>query len=552
MILPFKSERMNMRVKRGRKLVLIVAAVIFLAASPTDNGVLAAAMKHSYGDGDGGEKAAFTSSVSVTKMTYSSSILEDGDLSTVRHSRLIIFKEGSFPAHPEELLRKWPEIEATSLPEAGMLRLTGNSLPQLQQAEAELRQIYSDSIEQVGEDPKIIVSDKNDELPNAAYPSANSLLKIRDWNSTAETTLQPKNFLRKVQTGSEDDSSPLIANATLYQKWGWDIKEVTNDGRSLSVQAGNHNIVVAVVDSGIDASHPDLSANIMNSGKSFVPGVADTSDWIGHGTMVAGAIAANGKLLGVGPNLGLVAYKVFEQGEADSSWVIEAIIQAVRDDVDVINLSLGTYKSLIKPEDQAVLIAYTRALTYAYLKGVVVVASSGTNGLDISNPFRLAGSLGWENDLAVHAPGGLPGVITVSASNREHERAFYSNYGLPNMIAAPAGDYGSTWFTKGELNLLSMCLTTYPTQLPQSYLSQLAGLPAGYEFMIGTSLAAPKVSAAAALLIAEGREKGVRINPDIVKKVLLRNATDYGVPGPDGDFGVGVVNIYEALKNIRL
>ena len=93
-----------------------------------------------------------------------------------------------------------------------------------------------------------------------------------------------------------------------------------------------------------------------------------------------------------------------------------------------------------------------------------------------------------------------------------------------------------------------MCLTTYPTNLPQSYLSQLVGLPAGYEFMIGTSLAAPKVSAAAALLIAEGREKGRQMSPEDVKQILFRSATDYGATGPDTDFGVGVVNVYEALK----
>ncbi|MNT75963.1 Extracellular serine protease precursor [compost metagenome] len=68
--------------------------------------------------------------------------------------------------------------------------------------------------------------------------------------------------------------------------------------------------------------------------------------------------------------------------------------------------------------------------------------------------------------------------------------------------------------------------------------------------MIGTSLAAPKVSAAAALLIAEGREKGVRMTPDKVKQTLFKSATDYGIAGPDPDFGVGVVNVRKALKSV--
>ncbi|WP_339848359.1 S8 family serine peptidase [Paenibacillus sp. FSL W7-1088] len=218
----------------------------------------------------------------------------------------------------------------------------------------------------------------------------------------------------------------------------------------------------------------------------------------------------------------------------------------------MINLSLGTYKSLLKPDDQAALLAYERALAYAQLKGVTVVASSGTDGLNISDPSILAQALKWDaSELAVHAPGGLPDVITVSAYNRQHEKAFYSNYGLHDMIASPGGDYGSTWFTKGELNLTSMCLTTYPTHLPQSELSKLVGLPVGYEFMIGTSLAAPKVAASAGLLIAEAKERGYRLSPSAVKDMLFETANDYGEHGADEDFGVGGVNVYEALMRLN-
>lgn len=62
--------------------------------------------------------------------------------------------------------------------------------------------------------------------------------------------------------------------------------------------------------------------------------------------MVAGVIAANGNLQGIAPNVGLVPYKVFHTDAADSMWIIEAIVEAAKDDMDVINLSLGTYKSL--------------------------------------------------------------------------------------------------------------------------------------------------------------------------------------------------------------
>ncbi|NUU59114.1 S8 family serine peptidase [Paenibacillus agri] len=548
MKLLFKSKLVNKEGKHAQKLIVLILAVVvlftpFSSSSWALTSQTARVHELWMDQGDTG----VVPPVTVTDFTYLPTTGDEAVLSGIRQSRLIIFKEGHFPEHAEELQDQFPQIEVTMLPEAGMLRLAGYSLPQLQQVEAELRRIYDESIEEVGEDPKIVVSDNNDNILEGFNVNGSNFMRMQTGSSAVKNTAPHMlNFLREAQTDSINDGSPLTAKAFLYQQWGWDIKEVTDDEQSLSVQIGNHDVVVAVVDSGIDTTHPDLSSNIVREGKSFVPGVTDTFDRIGHGTMVAGTIAANGRLLGVGPNLGLASYKVFDQGEADSSWVVEAIIQAVRDDVDVINLSLGTYKSLLKPDDQAILIAYSRAIAYAYLKGVVVVASSGTDGLDIGNPFRLAESKGWKNDLAVHAPGGLPGVITVAASNREHELAYYSNYGLRNMITAPAGDYGSTWFTKGELNLLSMCLTTYPTQLPQSFLSQLVGLPAGYEFMIGTSLAAPKVSAAAALLIAEGREKGIRMSPDIIQRMLFQNATDYGT-----NLGAGVVNVYRALKNIH-
>lgn len=496
-----------------------------------------------------------TKYTTIDERTVTEEVYEEEQLSDMLINRLIIFKEGLFPADLQEWSLEWPDVKFTLMPEVGMLKISSYSKRYITLAEEAIYQRYLSSIETAGNDLEI----ENGQDNSLMFPLENIPLTGADKLSLLSSQSKMQNNLSSSKAGSKaltsnrhvSETGVDIENASLYDFWGWDIKEVTKDGQSFSLQSGNKSVVVAVIDSGIDMNHPDLAGNIVNEGKSFVPGVNDTVDRLGHGTMIAGTIAANGKLLGVGPNLGLIPYKVFDQGGAETSWVIEAIIQAVKDDVDVINLSVGTYKSLTKPEDQAALLGYMRALLYAQLNNVVVVASSGTDGLDIGNPAALANALGFSGDLMVHAPGGLPGVITVSATNKEHERAYYSNYGLRQMIAAPAGDYGSTWFTKGELNLLSMCLTTYPTNLPQSYLSQLAGFPPGYEFMIGTSLAAPKVSAAAALLIAEGKEKRVSMGPEKVKRLLQQSAIDYGVPGPDLDLGVGVLNVYESLRLVR-
>ncbi|MCQ4087445.1 S8 family serine peptidase [Saccharibacillus sp. JS10] len=491
---------------------------------------------------------------SASPSTLSAQIAKQPSVSGDSYSRLIVFKENAFPSEAKELTSKWDDIDVEVIPEIGMVRLSSPSTEKLQQAEQDVLDTFQDAIEDTGGDPQLTLP-KEDTGAIDSQAALKSIQELESSESDSKASLSQKSSsmntmsINESATETVEESSP--AEVPLYEKWGWDIKEITGDWKSHDIQRGSRDVVIAVVDSGIDASHPDLADSIVGQGRSFVPGIESTDDNLGHGTMVAGSISADGKLLGVGPDLGIVPYKVFDIGGADTSWIVEAIIQASKDDVDVINLSLGTYKSLLKKDDQAALLAYARALIYANLKGVTVVASSGTDGHNIGDPSVLANELGWgERELAVHAPGGLPGVITVSAYNRQHEKAYYSNYGLTDMIAAPAGDYGSTWFTKGELNLASMCLTTYPTNLPQSELSKLAELPAGYEFMIGTSLAVPKVSASAGVLIAEARKQGKTLSPSQVKRALFDSATDFGTPGKDKDFGVGGVNVYEALSRL--
>lgn len=357
-----------------------------------------------------------------------------------------------------------------------------------------------------------------------------------------------------IEVVPETAVAPLVLEEKMtskYDAWRWDINRVTNHGASYGIEKGNHSVKVAVVDSGIDFNHPDLVLNIIGLGKSFVPDITTTQDYLGHGTMVAGVIAANGNLQGVAPNVGLVPYKVFHTGAADSMWIVEAIVEAAKDDMDVINLSLGTYKSLENKEDQAVIKAYQRAVKYATKEGSIIIASSGTDGYDMSNPKDLAEQLGIPNDVQIHLPGGgLSDVVTVSATNNLDQLAFYSNFGPQVNIAAPAGDYGENYETLEQIKLEAMTITTYPLNLPQSELSQYAGFEHGYEFMIGTSLAAPKVSAVAALIIAEYQEKYNK-KPSInqIKKYLYEGVSK--VSAPRHEVGVGIVNAYESLKAIK-
>lgn len=333
---------------------------------------------------------------------------------------------------------------------------------------------------------------------------------------------------------------------SMYQKWLWDIDLVTRNGASRDMQSGNHSVKIGIVDSGLDFNHPDLKANIVSKGRSFIEGVADTQDYMGHGTMVAGSIAANGNIKGIAPDIGLVPYKVFHTGNADSSDVIEALVAAANDDMDVINLSLGVYKSLKNKEEKAVYEAYKRALKYAEKENSFVVASSGTEnaGFDIFNAKKLAAARGFSEDAQLHMPGGLDYTYTVAATNKENALTAYSNYGKNVSIGAPGGDYGPL-ADQGLYDVRHMTLTTYPTNLAQSVTSQYAGFEKGYEFMIGTSLAAPKVSATAALVIAEYEEvHGEKPEVQEIEKILNNGA----MKGDAKKFGAGIVNAYDSLK----
>lgn len=329
-----------------------------------------------------------------------------------------------------------------------------------------------------------------------------------------------------------------------YEIWRWDIDKVTNNRASYKIQQGNHNVKVAIIDSGVDQNHPDLKHNLIYS-KSFVPGNKSLDDTLGHGTMIAGEIAADGNIKGVAPKIAIASYKVFNNYECESTWVINAIIEAVKDRMDVINLSLGTYKSLLKENDLSILLSYKKAIDYAEANNCVVVVASGTNypGIDISTPFSLAQNLGHEGDMGIYLPACLPNVITVGATNKEDKLAQYSNYGENVKILAPAGDYGPDWITKKIANFKYMTLVTYPINLPQSKWSISKEFSAGYEFIPGgTSIAAPKVSATVALLICEYKEK-YGFKPSIleIKNMLYNGMTQLYD-------GKGILNVENSLK----
>jgi len=157
------------------------------------------------------------------------------------------------------------------------------------------------------------------------------------------------------------------------------------------------DIKIAVIDTGVDYNHPDLFGfgpeGKVIGGYDFVDNDLTPIDTNGHGTEVAGIIAADGKLTGIAPKSKILAYRVSENGESVSSdLIIKAIEQAIIDQADIINISLGVNKTNKKIDD---------AVNKAINNGIVVVTAAGNNGPGL-------GTIG--------SPGRNPNTITIGAS----------------------------------------------------------------------------------------------------------------------------------------
>lgn len=261
---------------------------------------------------------------------------------------------------------------------------------------------------------------------------------------------------------------------------------------------------VAVIDSGVDGTHPELLGRIAAS-KSFVAGPA-TVDTQGHGTFVAGLIAAQTNdgvgIAGLAPPAELLVAKVVGPQRSIS---VEAEAKAIRWSVAsgarIINMSLGGLRDPGNPSRDTYSQLEADAVAYAVSKGVLVVAAVGNSDQSPSQPWPYAS---W--------PAALPHVVGVSALNRKGGSPSFSNRDPQyNDIAAPGEDILST---------LPLALTAEnPECLEQGYSS--CG-PEEYRSAEGTSFATPQVTAAAAVLLATSPG----LAPDQVVTLLEGSAVD--------------------------
>ncbi|WP_141430485.1 S8 family serine peptidase [Bacillus sp. 03113] len=392
-----------------------------------------------------------------------------------------------------------------------------------------------------------------------------------------------KNFKLEQEEPSGADSLPVTLTPDpdgTYWSYQWDMQRLTNQKNSYALETGGteidekveHKAIVGIIDSGIDYDHPDLKANFVG-GRNFVPAGGyysdnpaekgdpnDVLDLNGHGTHVAGSIAGNGKVKGVGPDLGVRAYRIFDaNGSAPTSPIVQAIVAAANDQVDVINMSIGGFDNLKyyyegeRYNDVADVVLWKRAVQYAVNKNVTVVTAAGNESLNYNDKKSLTdymnevyGEYGiLFKGVSIEVPGGTPGVINVSSSNSwsTDKLAFYSNYGNGFIdVAAPGGDNGPTYDATSDLNKRDFTyrtLSAWPTYLEPYFTT----VTEGYAFSHGTSMAAPKVAGIAGVIKAAHPN----YTPAQVKALIAKTSFDYGKKGNDPFFGAGEANAFNAL-----
>lgn len=350
------------------------------------------------------------------------------------------------------------------------------------------------------------------------------------------------NYCRDEQASAND---PYFAGAGSWEQTyddQWAIKRVgLKDGAGSAwdmLGPDPQPVTIAVIDTGLDWNHLDFSwSNIWTNGgeipdngidddgNGFVDDIIgwnfyDQSnnpwDHNGHGTIVSGIIAADHNngigIAGINPHARIMVLRALNSfGHSRASYLAAAIVYAADNGARIINMSVGG-KETTDIE--------TEAVEYARKKGVLIIAASGNEGINVDE-WGIAG---------------LDNVITVAATGMDDKRTIFSNWGRAVDIAAPGMD------------ILSLRARRTDTMLDIPGVKYVAGaayvgIDKRYYRASGTSFSAPIVAGVASLLLS----KDPSLTPDEVRRMLLNSARDIDIAGVDQYSGYGLVDARAAL-----
>lgn len=344
-----------------------------------------------------------------------------------------------------------------------------------------------------------------DNIKDADISSLNGVISIEEdkylkWIDDIAVALplsSVETVLKQIKAGeyevTENLPTPAAQEITDEEKEiPWGVKRV-NASAAWPITMGE-GVKVAVIDTGVDYTHPDIQGNYADGYNAITLSTspADAMDDNGHGTHVAGTIAAvwdNKGVAGVAPGTRLYGVKVLDyDGSGTLSWIITGIEWAVDNQMSIINMSLGG------PYPAASL---EHAVTAAYKKGVTIICAAGNTSEEVNYPAK------------------YPESIAVSASDSSDQIAAFSSRGPEIAFIAPGVDVYST--TPG----------------------------ASYSAKSGTSMASPHVAGLAALAISLGADTPVKVKEALVKAAVKLDLQ------PE-EQGSGLIDAGKLVGNLRI
>jgi subtilisin family serine protease len=401
---------------------------------------------------------------------------------------------------------------------------------------------------------------------------------------------------------------PVGAEPLAGLQWDMEMIRATAEG-SHAVQPGEPGVRVGILDTGIDGSHPDVAANFDPAlSRNFttdlpfdllgneIDGTCETDpdgscsdpanvDENGHGTHVAGTVAADANglgIAGVAPNVTLVNLRAGQ----DSGFFflqpsVDALTYAGDNGIDVVNMSYfidpWLFNCRSHPADSSseqlqqrtIIKATERALAYAHRRGVTLVSAAGNGGTDYSKPVTDTTSpdlpLGTEKERLVppsclSLPTEGRNVLSVVALGPSERKSFYSDYGVGHaFVAAPGGD--SMDPAMGLANPQNRILSTYPEFVARTGDIEGDGIPdvdpagnpisnriicerlsdgtcAYFAYLQGTSQASPHAAGVAAVIVSEFGERdkelgGLELRPKTTERIMRETARKHACPEPN-------------------
>ena len=333
------------------------------------------------------------------------------------------------------------------------------------------------------------------------YSSALNVRQIQAADTSFVERIKNEKIVESIESNHRYTASFTVNDPRSSEQKGI---ATVNIAKAWDITLGSKNIVIGIVDTGVDLKHPDLASKIVTGYNVLTDGKSSPEDDNGHGTHVSGiaAAATDNKIgiAGTAPKCMIMPVKALDKdGGGDALDIAIGIVWAVDHGANVINMSLGGPVCTETLE---------RSVQYALIHRVPVVSATGNGneeGIGINEP---------------RYPAALTGVIAVGSMGSTGEVSRFSNYGKWTTVLAP-----------GE-----QILSTTPTY-------SLPGIMADYDYMDGTSMACPIVAGVVGLMLS----RNPNMTPAMVKAKLQSTAKPIGSTGFNEKAGYGLVDAEKAV-----